>query len=167
MAVEHREVSMSINNNRNRRTYYLNQEVQVWLLERILELRRRGITADNSAIFRAIANHFLQMRDSDPDAYQRLLERIKRTKRTSREKISFYVKTPHVLLPLDIRRDLLLMGTDTEQSTIVQGLFDAIAERFEQDEKFRESFFQAVLEEIPELDGRGRRQRVTEPLPEA
>lgn len=156
---------MSINN--NRRTYYLNQEVQVWFLERVLDLRRRGIAADNSAIFRAIVNHFIKLREADPKEYKKLLDRIKDTKRKSSDKFSFYVRTPHLLLPLDIRRDLLLTGEDVEQSTIVQGLMDAIAERFEQDEQFREQFFQAVLEEIPETDGRGRRRRVTEPHPEA
>lgn len=156
---------MSINN--NRRTYYLNQEVQVWFLERVLDLRRRGIAADNSAIFRAIANYFIKLREEDPKGYKQLLDRIKDTKRKSSDKFSFYVRTPHLLLPLDIRRDLLLTGEDVEQSTIVQGLMDAIAERFEKDEQFREQFFQAVLEEIPETDGRGRRRRVTEPHPEA
>lgn len=156
---------MSINN--NRRTYYLNQEVQVWFLERVLDLRRRGIAADNSAIFRAIVNHFIKLREADPKEYKKLLDRIKDTKRKSSDKFSFYVRTPHLLLPLDIRRDLLLTGEDVEQSTIVQGLMDAIAERFEKDEQFREQFFQAVLEEIPETDGRGRRRRVTEPHPEA
>lgn len=156
---------MSINN--NRRTYYLNQEVQVWFLERVLDLRRRGIAADNSAIFRAIANYFIKLREEDPKGYKQLLDRIKGTKRGSSGKFSFYVRTPHLLLPLDIRRDLLLMGEDVEQSTIVQGLMDAITERFEQDEQFRERFFEAVLGEIPESDGRGRRRRVTEPHPEA
>lgn len=147
--------------NNNRRTYYLNQEVQVWFLERMLDLRRRGIAADNSAIFRAIANYFIRLRKENPKEYKRLLSRICKTRRDTREKFSFYVRTPHLLLPLDIRRDLLLQGHDIEQSTIVQGLVNYVAERYEADERFRESFLEAVLEEIPEADGRGQRRRLT------
>jgi hypothetical protein len=142
-----------------KRSYYVNDQRDIWLSRTIYRLRQAGYVAHKSEIIRAVCHLAREVLEQGGDEAKALRTLVRTAHRSHPVKVSVYIDTPCENLLWELQMEQIEQGEKRNLSDVMEGLLVWVDKHLKEPGRW-EHFIEVLLSVIPDEDKRGTRTKV-------